>query len=128
MKRTACGCDVGDEAPHGGLDEAMRAAGVPRDDSGRGGVPLDGLAVGSRARVVDVRVPGVPALERRLEDLGFVPGRTVEVLRRAPLGDPVVYRVCDYELCLRHAQAARVLVDPVGACASAGALARAAAE
>ncbi|GLK99235.1 hypothetical protein GCM10017581_009760 [Dactylosporangium matsuzakiense] len=50
-----------------------------------------------------------PAVARRLEDLGLTSGTTVDVVRRAPLRDPVVYRVKDYELCLRRAQAACVL-------------------
>ena len=32
-------------------------------------------------------------------------------LRRAPLGDPVVYRVADYELCLRRHEARMVHVE-----------------
>ena len=47
----------------------------------------------------------------RLSNLGFVPGRTVTPLRRAPLGDPVVYRVADYELCLRRQEARMVQVE-----------------
>jgi ferrous iron transport protein A len=50
---------------------------------------------------------------RRLIDLGFTAGTVVEVVRRAPLRDPVIYRLRDYEVCLRRAQAACVLVDPV---------------
>ena len=40
-----------------------------------------------------------------------MPGRTVTPLRRAPLGDPVVYRVADYELCLRRHEARMVHVE-----------------
>ena len=40
-----------------------------------------------------------------------MPGRTVTPLRRAPLGDPVVYRVADYELCLRRQEARMVQVE-----------------
>ena len=50
---------------------------------------------------------------RRLSNLGFVPGRVVTPLRRAPLGDPVVYRVADYELCLRHHEARIVRVETI---------------
>jgi ferrous iron transport protein A len=50
---------------------------------------------------------------RRLIDLGFTTGTVVEVVRRAPLRDPVVYRLRDYEVCLRRAQAGCVLVDLV---------------
>ena len=34
-------------------------------------------------------------------------------MRRAPLGDPVVYRVADYELCLRHHEARIVRVETI---------------
>lgn len=45
------------------------------------------------------------ATARRLLDLGFVPGARVEVLRRAPMADPIVFRVADTEIALRRAQA-----------------------
>jgi ferrous iron transport protein A len=69
--------------------------------------PLAELAPGARATVVEV-VAGAPETARRLGALGFTPGAVVEVVRRAPLRDPVVYRVKDYEICLRRAQAACV--------------------
>ena len=43
--------------------------------------------------------------------MGFIPGRVVTPLRRAPLGDPVVYRVTDYELCLRRHEARIIQVE-----------------
>ncbi|MFE9098617.1 ferrous iron transport protein A [Streptomyces sp. NPDC007264] len=73
--------------------------------------PLADLPPGARAVVVAVvdAVPGrTTATARRLGDLGFTPGSVVEVVRRAPLRDPVVYRVKDYEVCLRRTEAASV--------------------
>ncbi|MFE6280948.1 ferrous iron transport protein A [Streptomyces sp. NPDC057877] len=67
------------------------------------------LAPGARATVTEV-VGGPPSVARRLGDLGFTVGAVVEVVRRAPLRDPVVYRVKGYEVCLRRAQAASVRV------------------
>ncbi|AEV84626.1 iron transporter FeoA [Actinoplanes sp. SE50] len=65
---------------------------------------------GRRMTLVGV-APGAPAATaRRLADLGFTPGTTVEVVRRAPLRDPVIYRVRDYDVCLRREQAALLLV------------------
>lgn len=54
---------------------------------------------------------------RRLLDLGFLPGTSLRVVRRAPLGDPVVYELRGYRVCLRRedAQRVRVRVDPVAA-------------
>ncbi|MEU6556456.1 FeoA family protein [Streptomyces sp. NPDC046915] len=69
---------------------------------------LADLVPGERATVVEVLADGAPDTARRLGALGFTPGTVVEVVRRAPLRDPVVYRVKDYEVCLRRAQAACV--------------------
>jgi len=64
------------------------------------------LGAGRRARIVEIVASGSEATARRLGELGFTPGTMVEVVRRAPLRDPVVYRLKDYEICLRRAQAA----------------------
>ena len=44
----------------------------------------------------------------RLGELGFVPGETVEVLKRAPLGDPLEVMVMDSSMCIRMEQARRI--------------------
>ena len=71
---------------------------------------LSAAPVGSRGCIESVSTPGAPALAHRLQDLGFVKGAIVDVVRRAPLGDPVLYRVCHYEICLRKAQAEAIQV------------------
>ncbi|GAB1640821.1 FeoA family protein [Krasilnikovia sp. MM14-A1259] len=85
--------------------------GTGRNDSER--QTLADLPPGARARVASVRVPGSAVTARRLMDLGFTTGTEVQVVRRAPLRDPVVYRVKDYEICLRRAQASCVQVVEV---------------
>jgi ferrous iron transport protein A len=72
---------------------------------------LADLAPGSRATVVDLVDTDRPAVAKRLADLGFTVGTAVEVVRRAPLRDPVIYRVRDYEICLRRAQASCIQVE-----------------
>ena len=42
---------------------------------------------------------------RRLAEMGFTPGVAVEVVRVAPLGDPVEVRLRGYHLSLRADQA-----------------------
>ncbi|MFG1676982.1 ferrous iron transport protein A [Micromonospora sp. NPDC049282] len=89
---------------HAGLP--VRAIEASTGSAGR----LADLPPGSRATIVGL-ADGAPAsTARRLADLGFTAGSLVQVVRRAPLRDPVVYRVKDYDLCLRRAQAAHVLV------------------
>ena len=75
---------------------------------------LSDLRLGATGRVVGLVEDTASApIIRRLSNLGFVPGRVVTPLRRAPLGDPVVYRVADYELCLRRHEARIVRVETI---------------
>ena len=48
----------------------------------------------------------------RLEELGFVPGTALLVLRRAPLGDPVEIELRGYRVCLRREDLTSVCVTP----------------
>jgi len=70
---------------------------------------LDQLARGQRATVVGIG--GDEDLRRRLLEMGLVPGTSVELLRRAPFGDPAVYLLRGYQLSLRRAQAQLITVD-----------------
>lgn len=61
-----------------------------------------------RIEAIDPEV--APLLRLRLTHLGFRPGEQVAVVRRAPFSGPAVYRICDYDLCLRQEHAAHVIV------------------
>ena len=54
---------------------------------------------------VIVRVMGHGGFRKRIVEMGFIKGKTVEVLLNAPLHDPVKYKVMDYEVSLRRAEA-----------------------
>ena len=71
-------------------------------------VALSSLAPGSECTVVRVELDG--GRERRLLDLGFLPGTPVRVVRRAPLGEPISYALRGFEICLRRSESARVWV------------------
>ena len=73
---------------------------------------LDHLAIGQDA--VIVTIDARDALGRRLADLGLVPKTHVRAIRRAPLGDPTVYELRGYQLCLRRREAARIQIGPLG--------------
>lgn len=60
---------------------------------------------------VIVRVMGHGGFRKRIVEMGFIKGKTVEVLLNAPLHDPVKYKIMDYEVSLRRAEAE--LVDVV---------------
>lgn len=44
---------------------------------------------------------GKGAVFKRLSEIGFIKGQTVKVIRFAPLGDPVVYRILGTEFAVR---------------------------
>jgi ferrous iron transport protein A len=72
--------------------------------------PLCDLAPAARA-IID-SVDATAAIAGRLLDLGFIPGTPVTVIRRAPLGDPVVYELRGYRICLRRSEASHIWVRP----------------
>lgn len=71
-------------------------------------VPLGELPVGAHALVVEIGGHGKH--QRRMLDMGFVPGAAVTVIRKAPLGDPIEYRVKETAVALRQKDANTVLV------------------
>ncbi len=60
------------------------------------------------------RIAGHGQLRRKLLDMGLVPGSELEVLRVAPLGDPVEVRIKGYNLSLRKEEASQIFVEAVG--------------
>jgi len=74
---------------------------------------LTTLAVGSAARVVEINLP--PANRPRLMEMGLLVGTRVELVRFAPLGDPVEIKVRGYNLTLRRNEAEQILVNAEGA-------------
>ncbi|MBR5189694.1 MAG: ferrous iron transport protein A [Paludibacteraceae bacterium] len=50
---------------------------------------LSDIEIGGRA--VIVKVAGHGGFRRRIVEMGFINGKVVEVVNRAPLGDPIEY-------------------------------------
>ena len=86
-----------------------RAQDSRRSDSA---IVLAQLAPGQQATIVGLMPHANPAVASRLRQLGFRATTRVDVIRRAPLGDPTIYRVLDTELCLRSREARLVEVVP----------------
>ena len=59
---------------------------------------------------VIVRVMGHGGFRKRIVEMGFIKGKSVTVLLNAPLRDPVKYKIMDYEVSLRRAEAELVEV------------------
>ena len=50
----------------------------------------------------------------RLMEMGLLPGTPIEMVRRAPLGDPLKIRLRGYLLSLRKAEASRIYLASDG--------------
>ncbi len=72
--------------------------------------PLVALPAGASATVAEIRVP--PEHRGRLLEMGVLVGTPVELVRFAPLGDPVEIKIRGYHLTLRNNEAEQILVHP----------------
>ena len=61
---------------------------------------------------VILKVSGHGGFRKRIIEMGFIKGKTVEVLLNAPLHDPVKYKIMGYEVSLRHSEADQIEVLP----------------
>jgi Fe2+ transport system protein FeoA len=70
---------------------------------------LAALAVGARGRITGFALPAEH--RQRLLEMGLTTGAEFEVVRFAPLGDPIEIKVRGYYLSLRRAEAAGVQIE-----------------
>lgn len=70
---------------------------------------LSEFSVGESGRILAVNGAGL--IRRRLFDMGVTPGADVLLRKKAPLGDPLELTIRGYELTLRTAEAACVLME-----------------
>jgi ferrous iron transport protein A len=69
---------------------------------------LTSLEVGQRAVVTAIQIP--PEHRGRILEMGLLVGTLVELVRFAPLGDPVEIKVRGYNLSLRKHEAEQIFV------------------
>ncbi len=79
---------------------------------------LGTLAPGARG-VIQRLDKGERAYRAKLLSMGITPGTEFEVLRVAPMGDPIEIRIRGFKLSLRRAEADIVLVQLTDSRASA---------
>jgi len=71
---------------------------------------LSACEVGSKARVRSLDL--APESRQRLMEMGLTIGAQIEVVRFAPLGDPMEIKVRGYFLSLRRSEAGSIQVEP----------------
>jgi ferrous iron transport protein A len=74
--------------------------------------PLSSVAVGTTVTVAEIKLP--PESRPRLMEMGLLVGTSVELVRFAPLGDPVEIKFRGYNLTLRKHEAEQILVKVAG--------------
>jgi ferrous iron transport protein A len=70
---------------------------------------LDLLTSGQQAKIR--RLMGSGPIRRRLMDMGVIKGVEITMIKTAPLGDPVAYRLLGYQLSLRKSEARMVEIE-----------------
>lgn len=70
---------------------------------------LNEIPVGSSAKIV--KVNGDMPTKRRLMDMGLTKNTEVNVVKLAPLGDPIELRVRGYDLSIRKDDAKHIGVE-----------------
>jgi Fe2+ transport system protein FeoA len=72
-------------------------------------VDVTELQVGQRGRVLSVALP--PDQRQRLIEMGLTRGVEFEVVRYAPLGDPIDLKLRGYHLSIRKHEAQAIQVE-----------------
>jgi ferrous iron transport protein B len=60
---------------------------------------------------VILKIKGRGQFRQRLSEMGFVVGKKVEVIKKAPLRDPIEYKILGYHISLRNSEAQLIEVD-----------------
>jgi ferrous iron transport protein A len=72
--------------------------------------PLTSLQIGASGTVTEINLP--PEHRGRLLEMGLVAGTALQLVRFAPMGDPVEIKLRGYYLTLRRSDAEQILVQP----------------
>ena len=70
---------------------------------------LYGLNEGEEGIILKIKGRG--QFRQRLSEMGFVVGKKVEVIKKAPLRDPIEYKIMGYHISLRNSEAQLIEVD-----------------
>ena len=70
---------------------------------------LDNLEIGKSGRITEIN--GAGATRQHLLDMGIIPGTVIKLVKYAPLGDPIEYKLQGYSLTLRKDDAKTITVE-----------------
>ncbi|TET87494.1 MAG: ferrous iron transport protein A [Sulfurovum sp.] len=87
---------------------------LKQDGSGQGkqlNRRLDGMGKGQKYKIAKLHTSG--KLMHKLLDMGFVAGSEVEIVREAPLYDPMELKIHNYTITLRKSEANLIEVENI---------------
>ena len=70
---------------------------------------LNQISIGKSGRIL--RPTGDSPEVKRLEELGFVEGAVVRLLRKGPMGSPLLFEICQTQIAIRREEAALFQVE-----------------
>ena len=70
---------------------------------------LGQLAIGESAILSEMALP--EAASMRLQEMGLLPGASIRLIRRAPLGRPMEFEVAGSRLAIRISDASNIFVQ-----------------
>ena len=73
---------------------------------------LSELDVGQKAKIIKLNVED-KEIRRHLLDMGLTRGTTVEIKKKAPIGDPIDIKLRDYELCISKSDLNQIEVEVI---------------
>jgi Fe2+ transport system protein FeoA len=71
---------------------------------------LSELKVGQIANIININAIE-PVMRKKLLNLGFLPKARIQLLRVAPMGDPIAVRCANSSIALRKSIAQKILVE-----------------
>ena len=75
-------------------------------------ITLDKLRLGNEGFIKSIECED-KALRGHILDMGLTPGVEVELIKTAPMGDPLEIRIRGYELTIRKADAAKIVLEKI---------------
>ena len=73
---------------------------------------LSELDIGQKAKIIKLNVED-KEIRRHLLDMGLTRGTTVEIKKKAPIGDPIDIKLRDYELCISKSDLNQIEVEVI---------------
>ena len=74
-------------------------------------ISMDQLLPGEKATVLQIHAVG--DLRQKLLAMGLLPGVEVQLIRVAPLGDPLDFKLRDFHLSMRRNEARNIIVERI---------------